>query len=552
MTDQAPVCLDNNSSNELNSLSENVESKIQQQVKDLTQLLNQKLQASSDSGCNSDFTLQELVLSNDLPDKDVVSSPCTNHNLANVNESGQYTTNISAACSSGVSKKQLQSVAKNGDKLRKENSKGRNKEDRSIEHVLKALQSLKTPEERLAALCKKYSDLLEEHRAVQISFKQSERKNAQVIKDKEQLQNDYSKAILARIRLEGLCRELQRQCKVVKEECVQRIREEEEKRKEVSGKFQTTLNEISTLMQENNQKNSLLHEENLELAQKLKTLVEQYEFREQHIDKIIKHKELELQLSEAKLAKANMMMSEEKEKYLREKQKLLEDLTEYQRRCTEMATNEVQLRAQLNMYTDKYSEFQDTLTKSNQVFTSFKGEMEKMSKKIKKLEKETGSWKTRWENSNHALLEMAEDKQKHDLELLNSQKKIAQLEKLCRAMQVERTALQLQLKMEKAQCGSSSSQDSPTVDLINSFDVERESPFKENGEKPDASVTVEESFEFINEIQTAEVCLESCNEKETSTVFVSCDDIVADTSQTETQAIPVALCSSSEEKHNDA
>lgn len=83
---------------------------------------------------------------------------------------------------------------------------------------------------------------------------------------------------------------------------------------------------------------------------------------------------------EAKLAKSNMTMSEEKEKYLREKQKLLEDLTEYQRRCTEMAASEVQLRAQITMYTDKYSEFQDTLTKSNQVFSSFKGEMEKVLK----------------------------------------------------------------------------------------------------------------------------------------------------------------------------
>lgn len=32
-----------------------------------------------------------------------------------------------------------------------------------------------------------------------------------------------------------------------------------------------------------------------------------------------------------------------------------------------------------------------------------------MTKKIKKLEKETTMWRTRWENSNRALLEMAEE-----------------------------------------------------------------------------------------------------------------------------------------------
>ena len=32
-----------------------------------------------------------------------------------------------------------------------------------------------------------------------------------------------------------------------------------------------------------------------------------------------------------------------------------------------------------------------------------------MTKKIKKLEKETTMWRSRWENSNKALLEMAEE-----------------------------------------------------------------------------------------------------------------------------------------------
>lgn len=318
------------------------------------------------------------------------------------------------------------------------------KEDRTIEHVLKAVHSLKTPEERLAAVCKKYTDLLEENRTSQAALKQSERRAIQLVKEKEQLQTDHSKAILATSRLEGLCRELQKQCKIVKEEGIQRVQEEEEKRKDVSAKFQTTLAEISMLMQENNQMNSVLREQNLELSQKLKSLVEQYELREQQVDKVVKHKELELQLAEAKLAKANMLLAEDKERHLREKQKLLGELTECQRRCTELASNEVQLRTQLAVYTDKYTEFQETLAKSNQVFVSFKAEMEKMSKKIKKLEKETGSWKSRWENSNRALLEMTEDKQKHDLALMNHHKRVTQLEKLCRALQAENTSLRKQ------------------------------------------------------------------------------------------------------------
>ena len=44
------------------------------------------------------------------------------------------------------------------------------------EHVLRALNSLETTEEKLAALCKKYTDLLEEHRVTQSTVKQNHRK----------------------------------------------------------------------------------------------------------------------------------------------------------------------------------------------------------------------------------------------------------------------------------------------------------------------------------------------------------------------------------------
>lgn len=84
---------------------------------------------------------------------------------------------------------------------------------------------------------------------------------------------------------------------------------------------------------------------------------------------------------------------------------------------------------------DKFEEFQSTLAKSNEVFSTFRQEMEKvsldlgegvrararahahrssflflqMTKKIKKLEKETTQWRSKWESNNQALLQMAEE-----------------------------------------------------------------------------------------------------------------------------------------------
>lgn len=62
---------------------------------------------------------------------------------------------------------------------------------------------------------------------------------------------------------------------------VQRARAEEEMRKEVTSHFQVTLNDIQAQMEQHNENNATLRKENMELAEKLKKLIEQYELREE-------------------------------------------------------------------------------------------------------------------------------------------------------------------------------------------------------------------------------------------------------------------------------
>ncbi|XP_072274489.1 alpha-taxilin [Pyxicephalus adspersus] len=320
----------------------------------------------------------------------------------------------------------------------KKKSKGLGKE---ITLLMQTLNTLSTPEEKLAALCKKYAELLEEHRTSQKQMRILQKKQSQLIQEKDQLRNEHSKAILARSKLESLCRELQRHNRTLKEEGVQRAREEEEKRKEVTAHFQLTLNDIQSQMEQHNERNTKLRQENVELADRLKKLIEQYELREEHIDKVFKHKDLQQQLVDAKLQQAQEMLKEVEERHQREKDFLLKEAVESQRMCELMKQQETHLKQQLALYTEKFEEFQNTLSKSNEVFTTFKQEMEKMTKKIKKLEKETTMYRSRWESSNKALLVMAEEKTVRDKEQEALQAKIQRLEKLCRALQTERNDL---------------------------------------------------------------------------------------------------------------
>jgi len=67
------------------------------------------------------------------------------------------------------------------------------------------------------------------------------------------------------------------------------------------------------------------------------------------------------------------------------------------KKCEELAASELSLRSQLTVYAERYQDFQNAIQQSSQMITSCQGEMEKMGKKIKQLEKERNDMHHRWE-----------------------------------------------------------------------------------------------------------------------------------------------------------
>ncbi|XP_064339527.1 gamma-taxilin-like isoform X2 [Camelus dromedarius] len=286
--------------------------------------------------------------------------------------------------------------------------------------LMQALNSLSTPEEKLAALCKKYADL---------------------------------------------------------EENMQQARQEEETHKEATAHFQFTLDEIQTQLEQHDVYNTKLRQENFELGEKLKKLIEQYALREEHIDKVFKHKELQQQLVDVKLQQTTQLIKEADEKHQRERKSLLKDVTEWRHKYEEMKQQEVQLKQQLSLYMDKFEEFQTTMTKSNELFTTVRQEIEKMTKKIKKLEKEMIMWRTKWENNNKVLLQMAEEKTVRDKEYKDFQIKLERLEKLCRALQMERNELNEKVEILKEQVSVNAANvdlATPVIQPCVAFDSQKE------------------------------------------------------------------------------
>lgn len=199
-------------------------------------------------------------------------------------------------------------------------------------------------------------------------------------------------------------------------------------------------------MNENTDKNNKLKEDNLEMSSKFKYILEQYELREQQMDKINKQMDLVTQLNDAKLAKIQVELQAEREKFSKETSIYEDTIKILKHQLGESRTAERLLKEQVDLYSGKYGEFQESLKKSHDVFEGYKTDMTKMSKKNIKMEKEMYLWKAKFEKSNALLLDLVSEKQVKDEHITKTAKQMYHLQKLCRQLQFERTAFLTSLK----------------------------------------------------------------------------------------------------------
>ncbi|KAG6519883.1 beta-taxilin-like [Zingiber officinale] len=234
-------------------------------------------------------------------------------------------------------------------------------------------------------------------------------------------------AISVRERLESLCRELQRQNKMLMDECQRVSTEGQNMRQDLSTKFSDAIKDISHKLEV--QKDDCLSQlnENEMLRNKLKLLADQYALSEQHFGQKLQQKALELQLADLKLQQQDEKSAKEQTQ-----------IQLYAEQVSQLLTTEKNLRLQLAADEERFQQFQDALSKSNEVFEAFKLEMEKMTKLIKELKKENEFLKGKCEKSDIAIVKLIEERElmKKQLDKVKTQKE--KLESLCRSLQSER------------------------------------------------------------------------------------------------------------------
>ncbi|KAF9537889.1 hypothetical protein EC957_007531 [Mortierella hygrophila] len=324
-------------------------------------------------------------------------------------------------------------IAKQMKKVHKEISQVSNGQEDQIAKVslmqrkyLELFQDMRKQERDHAKLKKKHELLQRERDLLAREKDRIQRTNDTMVAEHGQLLEERHADKVMISKSDNLCRKLEGLCRQIHRE-----------NKEIKWGWHSDRKTGSTMTQETPEvvdtQRPLVGNEAL-LREKLQGFMEQYDLREKHFNSVVKAKDLELQLAQAKLDRQNRASQEGAVKL---------DLLKSQ--LQESTKTEAELRKQLGVYVEKFKQVEETLNKSNTLFQTFRKEMEAMAKKGGRLEKVNVAIRAKCDTMNRNILEMVEERAKQQGAFDHANKKLLQLEALCRAFQAERAVLREEL-----------------------------------------------------------------------------------------------------------
>ncbi|KAI9809852.1 MAG: hypothetical protein M1825_000285 [Sarcosagium campestre] len=287
------------------------------------------------------------------------------------------------------------------------------------------LSTIESPMSRLETVQKKYTELLADMRRLDRDYAKSKKRGDLLQKEKDAGRSELSKTLNIKEKLEKLCRELQRDNKKMKDDHKAVAEKERLEREHLNGQFDGILKKVeNAVLIKEDPKLDLATEEVTRRV--LKSLIDQYEHREIHFESVLRAKELELQYNLAKHEQQRQAAEQEGSRS-----------RALSAQVSTFSQTETELRSQLNIYVEKFKQVEDTLNNSNDLFLTFRKEMEEMSKKTKRLEKENLNLTRKHDLTNRNILEMAADRTRLTAEVETLTAKNARLVQLCRGMQAQ-------------------------------------------------------------------------------------------------------------------
>ncbi|KAI0525553.1 myosin-like coiled-coil protein-domain-containing protein [Xylaria bambusicola] len=279
------------------------------------------------------------------------------------------------------------------------------KANRELNHQMNKMNDM----DKIDLLTKRSSELFANLKRLERENIKNKKRADQLQKEKDSSRTDLSKQVGLKEKLEKLCRELQKENNKLKNE--HRALNDSHDRLKTSSdeRFKKVLETLEGYQEEkDNPRKQVVYMKAEELFKnRFKSLIDQYELRELHFHSAMRTKEIEVQW--------NMARYEQQKKAVEAEGNRARQLNN---QVLTFTKTETELRNQLNVYVEK-----------------FKQEMEDMSKKTKKLEKENEAYRRRDTALNQNILKMAEERNKHLKDVEDVKKKNDKLTSIINQMQ---------------------------------------------------------------------------------------------------------------------
>ncbi|KAI2621785.1 myosin-like coiled-coil protein-domain-containing protein [Hypoxylon sp. NC1633] len=402
------------------------------------------------------------------------------------------------------------------------------KANRELSHQMNKMNDM----DKIELLTKRSSELFANMKRLERDNLKNKKRADQLQKEKDSSRTDLNRQIGLKEKLEKLCRELQKENNKLKNEH-RALNDTHDRLKSTSDdRFKKVLETLEGYQEEkDNPRKQVVYmkaEElyamsefptsgdaslttaNYRFKARFKSLIEQYELRELHFHSAMRTKEIEVQWNMAR--------------YEQQKKTAEAEATRARQLNSQVLTfskTETELRNQLNVYVEKFKqvfallpsfatrimaltneEVEDTLNNSNDLFLTFRKEMEDMSKKTKKLEKENEAFKRKEGALNQNILKMAEERNKHIKDIEDIKKKNDKLTSIINQMQQQGRGIPQGMQGTVESCYAEGAEGDEEGELE---EGEEESEYEYDDDEADEEVSEEGEFDDDTEEELPQV-----------------------------------------------
>jgi len=238
-----------------------------------------------------------------------------------------------------------------------------------------------------------------------------------------------------------------KQIELVKEETTLRVQEEGLKRQECVDNYTVTMGEITTLLETHTDHNTRLRDENSGMATSMMTLVQEGEKREKVIEGRLQEYRLQIQLLEHQVTKAQLEKAEVKADMTKDRLEIAQELNLERERTSNLEETVRLLKEQAAIYQDQLTDLASGAGNNSKSFQHFKNQIDKLTKNMQELDKDTHTWRERYESSSLQVKKMNTQSLEREKEVGQLKKKLDSMIKLNKTLSDERASLNSKLKL---------------------------------------------------------------------------------------------------------